>query len=92
MSRKRVIRLMQEAKLKARLRKRFKGTTMSDHDLPVAANLLDRQFTADRACLTGIPFVLRSGIPWQMLPRTAYGGMLTGPNRPTAPSAEASDI
>jgi putative transposase len=45
-SRKRVIRLMQEAQLKARLRKRFKGTTMSDHDLPVAANLLDRQFTA----------------------------------------------
>ena len=47
-SRKRVIRLMQEEKLKARVRKRFTGTTMSDHDLPVAANLLDRQFTADR--------------------------------------------
>ena len=46
-SRKRVIRLMQEEKLKARMRKRFKCTTMSDHDQPVAANLLDRQFTAD---------------------------------------------
>ena len=45
-SRKRVIRLMQEEQLKARVRKRFKSTTMSDHDLPVAANLLDRQFTA----------------------------------------------
>jgi transposase InsO family protein len=45
-SRKRVIRLMQEEQLKARVRKRFKCTTMSDHDLPVAANLLDRQFTA----------------------------------------------
>src|SRR5947199_7135652 len=45
-SRKRVIRLMQEDGLKARARKRFKGTTMSDHDQPVAANLLDRQFTA----------------------------------------------
>jgi len=45
-SRKRVIRLMQEEKLKARVRKRFKCTTMSDHDQPVAANLLDRQFTA----------------------------------------------
>ena len=47
-SRKRVIRLMQEDGLKARLRKRFKCTTMSDHDQPVAANLLDRRFTAER--------------------------------------------
>jgi transposase InsO family protein len=46
-SRKRVIRLMQEDRLKARARKRFKCTTMSDHDQPVAANLLDREFTAD---------------------------------------------
>jgi putative transposase len=46
-SRKRVIRLMQEEGLKARIRKRFKCTTMSDHDQPVAANLLDRQFTAE---------------------------------------------
>ncbi|HVQ15308.1 MAG TPA: IS3 family transposase [Vicinamibacterales bacterium] len=46
-SRKRVIRLMQEEGLKARARKRFKCTTMSDHDQPVAANLLDREFTAD---------------------------------------------
>jgi transposase InsO family protein len=47
-SRKRVIRLMQEEGLKARARKRFKCTTMSDHDQPVAANLLNRQFTAAR--------------------------------------------
>jgi len=46
-SRKRVIRLMQEDGLKARARKRYKLTTMSDHDQPVAANLLDRQFEAD---------------------------------------------
>ena len=46
-SRKRVIRLMQEAGLKARVRKRFTQTTRSDHDHPVAANLLDRQFTAE---------------------------------------------
>ena len=46
-SRKRVIRLMQEDGLKARIRKRFTCTTMSDHDQPVAANLLDRQFTAE---------------------------------------------
>ncbi len=46
-SRKRVIRLMQEASLVARARKRYKVTTMSDHDQPVAANLLDRKFTAE---------------------------------------------
>jgi len=45
-SRKRVVRLMQEDGLQARARKRFKCTTMSDHDQPVAANLLDRDFTA----------------------------------------------
>jgi transposase InsO family protein len=46
-SRRRVIRLMQEEGLKARVRKRFTCTTMSDHDQPVATNLIDRQFTAD---------------------------------------------
>ena len=46
-SRKRVARLMQEDGLKARARKRYKSTTMSDHDQPVAANLLDRQFAAE---------------------------------------------
>jgi len=46
-SRKRVIRFMQEDGLVARARKRFKCTTMSDHDQPVAANLLDRQFEAE---------------------------------------------
>jgi transposase InsO family protein len=45
-SRKRVIRLMQEDGLKARTPKRFKCTTMSDPALPVAANLLNRAFTA----------------------------------------------
>ena len=46
-SRKRVIRLMQEEGLKARVRKRFTCTTISDPALPVAANLLDRHFTAE---------------------------------------------
>jgi len=47
-SRKRVIRLMQEEGLRARVRKRYRHTTMSDHDQPVAANLLQQEFTADR--------------------------------------------
>jgi transposase InsO family protein len=45
-SRKRVVRLMQQEGLKARVRKRFRSTTMSDHDQPVAANLLNREFSA----------------------------------------------
>jgi transposase InsO family protein len=45
-SRKRTIRLMQEEGLKARVRKRYKVTTDSDHDQPIAANLLEQQFTA----------------------------------------------
>jgi len=48
-SRKRVVRLMQEEGLVARARKRFKSTTMSDHDQPVAANLLDQRFEAGAA-------------------------------------------
>ncbi len=46
-SRKRVVRLMQEDGRHARLRKRYKLTTMSDHDQPVAANLLDPRWTAE---------------------------------------------
>ena len=45
-SRKRIARLMREEQLVARRRKRFKCTTMSDHDQPVAANLLGREFHA----------------------------------------------
>ena len=47
-SRKRVVRLMQEDGLKARVRKRYKRTTMSDHDQPIADNLLKQTFTAER--------------------------------------------
>ena len=47
-SRKRTIRLMQEEGLKARVRKRYKVTTDSDHDQPIAANLLQQAFEAER--------------------------------------------
>jgi hypothetical protein len=47
-SRKRTIRLMQEDGLQARVRKRYKVTTDSDHDQPIAANVLERQFDAER--------------------------------------------
>jgi putative transposase len=45
--RNRVIRLMQAHGIEARARKRFKCTTMSEHDQPIAANVLDRKFEAD---------------------------------------------
>lgn len=45
-SRKRVARLMQKQQLVARQRRRYKCTTMSEHDQPVAPNLLARAFTA----------------------------------------------
>jgi putative transposase len=47
-SEKRVARLMRAEGLRARSRKRFRSTTMSEHDQPIAANLLDRQFAAAR--------------------------------------------
>lgn len=47
-SRKRVIRLMQEEGLVGRPSHKFKfNTTDSDHGLPVATNILDRKFTAE---------------------------------------------
>jgi putative transposase len=47
-SEKRVGRLMRQDGLRARARKRFRSTTMSEHDQPVAANVLARQFEAER--------------------------------------------
>ena len=47
-SRKRVARLMRTHDLRARRRRKFRRTTDSNHKLPVAENLLDRQFTAKR--------------------------------------------
>jgi putative transposase len=45
-ARKRVARLMRQDGLKGRVRRRYKCTTMSEHDQPIAPNLLDRRFEA----------------------------------------------
>jgi putative transposase len=45
-SEKRVRRLMRDEQIQGRIPKRFKQTTNSDHADPIAANLLDRDFTA----------------------------------------------
>lgn len=43
----RVARLMRENDIRARHKRRFKATTDSKHNLPVAPNLLERNFTPD---------------------------------------------
>jgi transposase InsO family protein len=43
--RKRVARLMRKDGLKAKTIRKFKATTNSNHNLPVAENLLNRDFT-----------------------------------------------
>ena len=47
-SRKRVVRLMQADGLVARVRKRYRRPTMSEHDQPIAPNVLAQHFAAAR--------------------------------------------
>lgn len=47
-SRPRVARLMRKMGIQSQIRIKWTSTTDSNHDWPVAANLLDRDFTADR--------------------------------------------
>jgi len=59
-SRKRVARLMRKLGLESPRKKRFKATTDSKHDMPVADNILDRQFEVeapDLAWVTDITYV-----------------------------------
>ena len=56
----RVARIMREAGIRSRRKKKFKATTNSRHNLPVAANLLDQDFTAktpDRVWVGDITYV-----------------------------------
>lgn len=46
-SRRRIARLMKEANLVCKTKRKFKATTDSNHKLPVAPNLLGRQFMVD---------------------------------------------
>jgi len=47
-SRRRIGRLMREAELACKTKREFKATTNSQHDLPIAPNQLDRQFTVSQ--------------------------------------------
>jgi putative transposase len=48
-SRKRIARIMAENGLKARIKRKFKATTDSKHDFPIAPNLLERNFIVEEA-------------------------------------------
>ena len=47
-SRARITRLMKAAGLKVRCKRKFRTTTSSKHQHPVAGNLLNREFTANQ--------------------------------------------
>lgn len=47
-SENRVGRLMPQNGIRAKMRRKFKATTDSGHNLPVVPNLLDRKFAVDR--------------------------------------------
>ncbi len=47
-SRRRIIRLMKEAGLVCKTKRKFKATTDSKHGRPVAPNVLERKFTVDK--------------------------------------------
>jgi putative transposase len=53
-SRPRVARLMQQAQLSARMKRRFKVTTDSEHHYPVSENRLNRNFTAPATGQAGV--------------------------------------
>src|SRR5215510_7053359 len=46
-SRKRIARIMRNDGLRARVRRRYRSTTMSEHDQPIAPNLLGQRFDAE---------------------------------------------
>ena len=59
-SRKRIARLMVELGLEGRRKRRFKATTDSKHNMPIAKNILDRNFEVDApdvAWVTDITYV-----------------------------------
>jgi putative transposase len=65
--RKRVARLMRENDIRPRTKRKFKVTTDSRHDHPIAPNLLDRQFTVaapNTVWLADLSYPAKAGCPW----------------------------
>lgn len=82
-----VARLMRENDLQARGRKRYRSTTNSSHALPVAENILNRQFDIkepDRAWVSDITYGapgLREPLETGSWGRSMFGIHLTGTRR-----------
>ncbi|RKH83986.1 hypothetical protein D7Y21_25550 [Corallococcus sp. AB045] len=83
--RHRVARLMREAGLRARRRRRFVHTTDSKHGLPVAPNVLARDFNPpkpDQARVTDITYVpTREGWLCNRPASDVPGGLMTNADR-----------
>ena len=65
--RKRVARLMRENDIRPRTKRKFKVTTDSRHDHPIAPNLLDRQFTVEApntVWLADLSYTAKAGCTW----------------------------
>lgn len=67
--RDRIVRLRREMALRCKLKRKFKATTNSNHDLPVAENLLNQPFASTRpneAWVTDITYIA-TGEGWLYL-------------------------
>lgn len=77
-----VARLMRRAGIAAKTARKFRHTTDSDHDRPVAANVLDRQFDpagANEAWVSDITFVpTREGWLYLAVVEDLYSRMVVG--------------
>ena len=69
MSRKRISSIMKDLNLKVKMKKRYKNTTDSNHNLPIAPNILNRDFYAsgpDEKYVGDITYI-RTGEGWLYL-------------------------
>jgi transposase InsO family protein len=51
-SRKRISAIMKDLNLKVNIKRRYKNTTDSNHNLPIAPNILNRDFISSLSCLS----------------------------------------
>lgn len=82
----RVARLMRKDGLKAKTIRKFKATTNSDHNLPVAENLLNRDFSPAApnrpgSLISRTSGRMKAGSTWRSSSTSSHGPSLDGPCR-----------